>query len=652
MTRAVLFTIVILSIGCSNSAGGGGGTEDTGSADAVKDVSADTPAVHVMTSATPGVPSAILTESHAGWKDPACASCHQDAHLAPFPLTACVGCHGTNGAPSREVRPQHGTNEGCAGCHGGVHDGAIQGPASCRACHGFSVAGDECGTVETVDVAVIGGGGGGLAAAAALARAGKDVVLLEQAYKVGGCMTTFSRAGYNFEASLHGFDGLDADDGMNTAMFQDLGLSDKVTVVHNDPLYQAVYPDFTYLIPADVEEYRALLREEFPHEAEGIDGLFDEMLDLYRILGAVLKAQAEGRGLPTDVTQDDLLKLAGYMELTLNEVIDQFLQDEQLIALWTQLAGFAGTRPDEVSALFFIAMWSSYHVGGYYYFEGGSGALAEALAEVIEEAGGRVLTNSRATTIDVEDGLARRVRTEDGRCYEADWVVSNANGPATMLGMVGEEHLPEDYRAWVADLTIGLSAFVIYLGVDADLTDQFPGTHGIMINGSYDTGAVFTAVTECAPEETAIAISNYSVSDPTAAPLGKNAIVIVSQLGYECWDEWFTASSYDEYLAKKQELADLYIARAEAYLPGLSDHIEVVSVATPRTIKGFTGNPKGTIFGFDNTVEQSLDGRPAQVTPIPNLLLSGAWTFPGGGQSAVLISGQAAARTILTDTGE
>ncbi|MBM4372332.1 MAG: FAD-dependent oxidoreductase, partial [Deltaproteobacteria bacterium] len=593
MKKAAL-VLAILAASCDNGRGDG---PEPGGPDAATDVRGDAPAVHVMTSATPGVPSAHLTEAHAGWRKASCTECHPEAHRADFPLTACVSCHGPNGAPPREVRAQHGANDGCAGCHGDAHGGALPETASCRACHGFQLpAGDGCGTTETVDVVVIGGGGGGLAAAAALARGGRDVVLLEQAYAVGGCMRTFSRAGYRFEASLHGFDGLDADDGMNSAMFQALGIADKVKVVHNDPMYQAVYPDFTYMIPADVEAYRALLMEEFPLEAEGVDALFNELLDLYRILGAVLAAQAEGRGLPEDVSVEELQKLAGMMELTLQDVVDQYLTDPKLIALWTQLAGFAGTRPDEVSALFFIAMWCSYHVGGYYYFEGGSGALAEALAEVIEEAGGRVLTNSRVVAIDVEDGLARRVRTEDGRCFDTGWVVSNAPAGATMLEMIGEEHLPGDYAARLKEMSIGLSAFVIHLGVDADLRDAFPGTHGIMINEGYDTTAIFDAVTACAPEETAIAISNYSVSDPTAAPPGKNAIVIVTQLGYECWDQWLAASSYDEYLARKEELAQLFLARAEAWLPGLSEHIEVMAVSTPRTIEAFTLNPGGTIF--------------------------------------------------------
>ncbi len=70
-------------------------------------------------------------------------------------------------------------------------------------------------------------------------------------------------------------------------------------------------------------------------------------------------------------------------------------------------------------------------------------------------------------------------------------------------------------------------------------------------------------------------------------------------------------------------------------------------MGSPRTMEHFTLNPKGTIFGWDTTPEQSMFKRPSNKTPIPNLYLAGAWTFPGGGQSAVIASGGIAAQMIL-----
>lgn len=146
-----------------------------------------------VTSATPGVASSTLLAAHAGWGNPACGHCHADGHQAGFPPAACAGCHGTNGAVPRQVRAEHSSNDNCTACHAQKHQQSSFTAADCRACHGFQESQEVCGTEEQVDVVVIGAGGGGLAAAAALAKGGKDVVVLEQNYKVGGCMATFRR---------------------------------------------------------------------------------------------------------------------------------------------------------------------------------------------------------------------------------------------------------------------------------------------------------------------------------------------------------------------------------------------------------------------------------------------------------------------------
>ena len=68
-------------------------------------------------------------------------------------------------------------------------------------------------------------------------------MLLEQHHKVGGYMTSFKRDPCTFEISLHAFDGLDPECGMNINLFKDLGIDEKVDPVKMDPMYRAVYPD-------------------------------------------------------------------------------------------------------------------------------------------------------------------------------------------------------------------------------------------------------------------------------------------------------------------------------------------------------------------------------------------------------------------------
>jgi prolycopene isomerase len=498
------------------------------------------------------------------------------------------------------------------------------------------------------DVVVIGAGGGGLGAAAALARNGMKVLIIEQHEKVGGYMTSFERYPYTFEVSLHAMDGLDPG-GINRFTFDRVGITDKVKLVKLDPMYRTVYPEHDLIIPADADEYRELLKKEFPREAEGIESLFKTMEKIYYGLNSLMAlTQGDyGKAIGGLMRPWKFWPLVKYWNQTLSEMMDDHVHDQQLIAIFTQLSGYAGAEPDNVSAIFFSVMWGSYHFGGYYYFEGGSQAVSNAMAEVIEENGSDILLDTLVTRILIEDGKAVGVQTKPGDTYRSRYVVSNANAPDTFFKLVGREHLPKDYLENIENMKIGMSSFVVYIGVDHDYRDLFQGMHQIMINDSYDTAESFKYMYEGIPEKTGFAIANYSVTDPLAAPEGKNAMQVISILPYDWKDGWYEDESYEKYDALKTETAMIYIKRAEQYLPGLSDHIEEIEVGSPRTMEHYTLNPKGTIFGWDNTPEQSLLKRLPQKTPIENLYLAGAWTFPGGGQSAVISSGIMAADKIM-----
>lgn len=53
----------------------------------------------------------------------------------------------------------------------------------------------------------------------------------------------------------------------------------------------------------------------------------------------------------------------------------------------------------------------------------------------------------------------------------------------------------------------------------------------------------------------------------------------------------------------------------------------------------YTGNTRGAIYGFDQTLNNSGPNRLPHATPIRNLYLSGAWTRPGHGYGGVIGSG-------------
>ena len=101
-------------------------------------------------------------------------------------------------------------------------------------------------------------------------------------------------------------------------------------------------------------------------------------------------------------------------------------------------------------------------------------------------------------------------------------------------------------------------------------------------------------------------------------------------------------STNADYLAVKGEAGAILVDRAAAVIPGLKDGIVIEEIATPLTNVRYGRQPFGSIYGREQTVENMFSNRRSPKTPIPNLLLAGAWVA-GGGMSTAIGSGRTAA---------
>jgi len=105
--------------------------------------------------------------------------------------------------------------------------------------------------------------------------------------------------------------------------------------------------------------------------------------------------------------------------------------------------------------------------------------------------------------------------------------------------------------------------------------------------------------------------------------------------------------SDERYRERKEEVAQILIARVEALLPGITDEIEYCEVATPKTLRRYTLNPEGTAYGYAQMPHQTGRKRVKQRSPIPNLFFASAWTEPGHGFTGAILSGWWCAEEIL-----
>ncbi|MBU2251531.1 MAG: FAD-dependent oxidoreductase, partial [Candidatus Omnitrophica bacterium] len=213
----------------------------------------------------------------------------------------------------------------------------------------------------------------------------------------------------------------------------------------------------------------------------------------------------------------------------------------------------------------------------------------------------------------------------------------------TFHDLVGEGHLNRSFLEKVDRVEPSISAFIVYLGLNVNIKDKGINDCEVLYNPSYDLEKQLEDCINNSMQETFFFLTIYSNIDSEIAPKGKSTIGIMTLSGYDFWKD-LPKSEYEE---RKTQLAKDLVKRAEGIIPGLSSYIETIEIATPLTMERYTGNYKGSIYGASQTVSQSGIKRFSQKTPIKNLYLVGAWTFPGEGISGVAHSGERAAEQIL-----
>ncbi len=340
---------------------------------------------------------------------------------------------------------------------------------------------------------------------------------------------------------------------------------------------------------------------------------------------------------------------------TWGAMIDDRIKDPKLKAVISGLWGYFGLPPSKLSPFYYAMPLMGYLEGGGYYPAGTSQKISNALAGIIKTNGGQVKLNTRVEKILTRDHAAIGVRTADGSEFRGRAVISNANAIDTFGRMLDEKELPQGH-AGADGQALGQLFNAPGLAGAQDRPrpqgrDQ--GQRDLLQHGLRSRGRLRAALAGGLPADPGFGLTVYDNVCPACSPKGKNTLNIIAMQGYDYWKKYETDYFYgakDAYNKEKMRLADILIDQVEkTLLPGLRKAIEVKEVATPLTNLRFTSNPRGAIYGWDQTVDNSGQRRFPQKTPVKNLYLSGAWTFPGHGYGACVPSGLACFAEVMKD---
>ncbi len=491
------------------------------------------------------------------------------------------------------------------------------------------------------DVIIVGSGIGGLTAGSLLAREGFKVLVLERHYVLGGYCQSFRRGGFVFDAGVESISGF-GPRGPVRNLFERLGVDWRNLFVKTCEEYIVGGRRISI---EGFEEFKQKLLEICPGEASGIEEFFEKVRRVYLEIYDVAKYY--GTPLHPKLIYEVLgpRKLLEYpreypdayewMNKSFGKVLDEYFEEESLKKTLSALTGYIGVPPEKASAASMAIMFG-YYIDGGYYPKGGSQTLANLLGDVIRGSGGDMLTMHQATRILVEKGCvrgveARRVVFERGefagleseaRVFEAPIVVYNGN-VKRLFNLVEGKFFTEEFVRQVEELKPSVTAFTLYLGVDADLSMYKP------LIKDLDQG---------------IGIVINSNLDRELAPRGMSSLSIITLLPPEAYN-WFGERGTEEYRRRKKEFAERLVEKACRILPEIRGHVVLMDAATPKTFERYTLNHMGAIYAFDQSIDSPP--RPYFKTPVKGLYLAGASTFPGAGIEAVVISGTICANDII-----
>ena len=222
--------------------------------------------------------------------------------------------------------------------------------------------------------------------------------------------------------------------------------------------------------------------------------------------------------------------------------------------------------------------------------------------------------------------------------------MSNANPIHCCYDLIGEENVPASYLKGLGEKRIAISTFNAYLGLDCDARELGLTHHELFVNENYDLDEHYKCMFRIGRQKYYV-ITTYNASDPAFSAPGTAVVVLTALHDYDAW----TRIPPNRYMETKLRMAREMIEAADEVVPGLKDHIAVMETSTPVTNMRYSGNPGGSILGYDFDLTGNPAFRLGNRGPLDGLYFANAWVRPGGGYETVITSGYLAFGEIMKD---
>jgi phytoene dehydrogenase-like protein len=458
------------------------------------------------------------------------------------------------------------------------------------------------GAADGFDAVVVGAGPNGLVGAVALAAAGRRVLLVEAASRVGGAMRSEELTLPGF---IHDVGATVLPLALASPAFQSIALGpDEVRYTH--PTVPAAHPldDKAVLVHRDIAQMDTELGDDGPAWR--------------RLIGASARAgQPLVNALMSPLSPSQALRAApALVRYGLSGALPATVVGRLAFRGQRARAAFAGMAAHSVLSLSqpitagygtFLAALA--HSVGWPVVAGGTERLAEALAARLRQLGGEIHT-SRSI------GDLREL--PPARTMLLDLT------PRQVVA-IASDRLPHWYRRRLARFRYGAGVFKLDYALDAPMPwrdQRVLAAATVHVGGTLDeiTAAELDVARGRHPSRPFVLCVQPTVADPSRAPAGKHTLWAYCHVP--------NGSAVDMTTAVEDQI--------ERFAPGFRDRVLARHTFTPAELHAYDANLVGGDLGggaadLRQFVARPILSRHPWATPVPGLYLCSASTPPGGG---------------------
>ncbi|EPS43701.1 hypothetical protein H072_2317 [Dactylellina haptotyla CBS 200.50] len=498
-------------------------------------------------------------------------------------------------------------------------------------------------------VIIIGAGVGGCASAARLAKAGFKVTVVEKNDFTGGRCSLIHDGEHRFD---QGPSLLLLPDLFHET-FADLDTTMPAEGVHLlkcDPNYQIFFHDNEKMtLSSDLAHMKPEIEKW-----EGKDGF-------ERYLGFLAEGhrhyefsmqKALRRNFPSimSMLRPDLLKdiVRMFVFTSLYTRASAYFWTDRLRRCFTFGSMYMGMSPYTSPALYSLLQYTEL-VEGIWYPRGGFHKVVEAIVNIGQRWGVDYQLNSPVQSIllSEDEKQAVGVVLQSGRHLRADIILANADLIYTYNNL-----LPETaYSKKLAKRPASCSSISFYWSMNRKITEL--SAHNIFMAEDYKES--FDDIFEKLrmPDEPSFYVNVPSRIDPTAAPEGRDSVVVLIPVGH-LHDEGSKKGlrSSEDWVELLDRARDFVIKTIERRTgaENLRGAIAAEQVNTPTTWQEHFNLDKGGILGLSIDFWNALAFRPkTKHASISNLYFVGASTHPGTGVPVCLAGAKITTEQILDD---